>query len=136
MEKSGIQKKIEVGNWLVLAAAVIISSLFLPYEYVLGVIAGGLVSIANFYWLARDLKVAFERFAHKARPFIVMKFYARLLVTGVVLYFVISRLHVSVIGLVIGLSLVMLNIVITIIAMNVKNPLRRSDKNNASIIIS
>ena len=120
MEKSGIQKKIEVGNWLVLAAAVIFSSLFLPYEYVLGVLAGGLVSIANFYWLARDLKVAFERFAHRARPFIVMKFYARLLVTGVVLYFVIARLHVSVIGLVIGLSLVMLNIVITVIAMNVK----------------
>lgn len=136
MEKSGIQKKIEVGNWLVLAVAVIISSLFLPYEYVLGVIAGGLVSIANFYWLARDLKVAFERFAHKARPFIVMKFYARLLVTGVVLYFVITQLHASVIGLVIGLSLVMLNIVITIIAMNVKNPLRRSDKNNAPTIIS
>lgn len=120
MEKSGIQKKIEVGNWLVLAAAVIFSSLFLPYEYVLGVLAGGLVSIANFYWLARDLKVAFERFAHRARPFIVMKFYARLLLTGVVLYFVIARLHVSVIGLVIGLSLVMLNIVITVIAMNVK----------------
>jgi len=120
MEKSGVQKKIEVGNWLVLAAAVIFSSLFLPYEYVLGVLAGGLVSIANFYWLARDLKVAFERFAHRARPFIVMKFYARLLLTGVVLYFVIARLHVSVIGLVIGLSLVMLNIVITVIAMNVK----------------
>ena len=136
MEKSGIQKKIEVGNWLVLAAAVIFSSLFLPYEYVLGVLAGGLVSIANFYWLARDLKVAFERFAHRARPFIVMKFYARLLLTGVVLYFVIARLHVSVIGLVIGLSLVMLNIVITIIAINVINPLRRSDKNNASTIIS
>jgi hypothetical protein len=136
MEKSGIQKKIEVGNWLVLAAAVIISSLFLPYEYVLGVLAGGLVSIANFYWLARDLKVAFERFADRARPFIVMKFYARLLITGVVLYLVITQLHVSVIGLVIGLSLVMFNIVITIIAMNVKNPLRRSDKSNASTIIS
>ena len=136
MEKSGVQKKIEAGNWLVLAVAVIFSSIFLPNEYVLGILTGGLVSIANFYWLARDLRIAFERFAHRARPFIVMKFYARLLVTGVVLYVIITKLPVSVIGLVIGLSLVMLNIVISIIAMNVTNPLRRSDKNDASTIIS
>jgi len=135
MQKTPLQKKIEVGNWIFLCAAAILSLIFLPSRYTLGIVLGGLISIVNFYWLSRDLKRLFEQYADKAKPYIMIKYFIRFIVTGIVLFLIITQTPVSVIGLVVGLSLVVINILITVIGANVKNPLRRFKKKNASPVI-
>ncbi|MBN2282924.1 MAG: ATP synthase subunit I [Deltaproteobacteria bacterium] len=136
MEKSPLQKRIELGNWLILAFVVLVSSIFLSIGMTLGILFGGLISIVNFYWLARDLKKLFLIYADKAKPYIMLKFFLRFGVTGIALFVIVTQTPVSVIGLVIGLSLVVVNIIITVIGANVKNPLRRFRKKDASSVIS
>ena len=139
--KSPLQKKIETGNLLVLGIFLLISAIFLPCRFTIGILVGGIISIANFYWLAKDLKKLFRQFSEgvtekRAKYYILMRFYLRFMITGVVLYFVITRMPVSVIGLVVGLSIVVISIVLTIVIENLINSIRRVKKKDASPVIS
>ena len=139
--KSPLQKKIERGHWLVLGVSLAASALWLPHSFTLGILIGGLISIANFYWLARDLKRLFGLFSEgvtqaRAKYYILMKFYLRFIVSAIVLYVVITRMPVSVVGLVVGLSIVVISIVLTIVIDNLVHSIRRVRKKNASPVIS
>lgn len=134
--KTILQRNIEIGNWVVLGVILALSLLFLSGRFALGVLAGGLVSIVNFYWLSRDLKGALSRHAEKAKPFMMVKYYIRFIVTGVVLFVVITKAPVDIFGLVLGLSVVVINVIVMVIGANVKNPLRRFRKKNASLFIA
>ena len=134
--KDPLQKKIERRNWLVLALLVLASLGFWSIPITLGVLLGGLISIINFYWIYRDLRYAFQGPADRARGKVLMRYYLRLFVTAVVLFFVIAKAGVNVIGLVVGLSIVVINIIATILIDNVKkNPPRRLNKENASLAV-
>lgn len=123
IKKTIMQRNIEIGNWVVLGVLLIVSFLFLPVRFTLGVLLGGLISIVNFHWLSRDIKRAFLRYADRAKPFIMVKYYIRVIVTGIVLFFIITRAPVDVFGLLLGLSLVVINVILTVIGTNLKNPL-------------
>ncbi|MBN2567928.1 MAG: ATP synthase subunit I [Deltaproteobacteria bacterium] len=140
-QKSALQRKIELGHWIILGISLLVSAVCLPHPFTLGLLIGGFISIANFYWLARDLKSLFLRFSEgvtpaRAKYYILMKFYLRFIITGIVLYFVITRTPVSVIGLVVGLSIVVISIVLTIIIEQLINHIRRVRKKDASPVIS
>lgn len=135
IKKTIMQRNIELGNWVLLGLFLILSFLFLSDRFTLGVLLGGLISIANFHWLSRDLRGSFMKYADRAKPFMMVKYYIRFIVTGIVLFFVITRAPVDVFGLLLGLSLVMINVIVTVIGANVKNPLRRFRKKNASFFI-
>lgn len=134
--KTILQRNIEIGNWVALGVILVLSLLFLSGRFVLGVFVGGLVSIVNFYWLARDLKNTLLRHAERAKPFMMMKYYVRVVVTGVVLFVVITKAPVDIFGLVLGLSVVVISVIVMVIGANVKNPLRRFRKKNASLFIA
>lgn len=109
-----IEKKIELSGWLLLTTVVGSSYLFMPGRFTFGLLLGGLISSLNFLWLRRDLKGFFLRDDGKGKLSMILKFYMRFTLTAVLLYFIISRQWADVIGLLLGLSLVVLNIVITI----------------------
>ena len=134
--KTILQRNIEIGNWVALGVILTLSLLFLSGRFSLGVLLGGLVSIVNFYWLSRDLKGALIRHADRAKPFMMVKYYIRFIVTGVVLFVVITRAPVDIFGLILGLSVVVINVIIMVIGANLKNPLRRFRKKNASLFIA
>ncbi len=136
IKKTILQRKVEIGNWVTLGVLAALSILFLSVRFAGGVCIGGIISIVNFYWLARDLRSSLLKHAERAKPFMVMKYYLRLIITGVVLFVVITQVPVDVFGLVLGLSVVVISVVITVVGANVKNPLRRFKKNNASLFIS
>jgi hypothetical protein len=141
MVKTTLQKRIELVNWVTLCVCFILSLIFFSYNFALGVLLGGLISIINFYWLSRNLVKLFRRLSDNSEPgklrqFLLFRYYIRLAITGLVLYFVITKLPVSVIGLVFGLSIVIIGIVLTVIIENVKNSLRRLREKDASNIIS
>lgn len=123
--KDPLQKKIEFSNWIILAVIFIPSLCFAHYKFALGVLIGGLISIVNFYWMEKSLRGAFGKKAGSVKGAIMAKYFLRLALTGVVLYFLISHDTVHVIGLVIGLSVVIINIVtLTIIFLTKHNFLK------------
>ena len=121
-EKDPLQKRLERTNWALLAALAAASLLLRSSSVFLGIVCGGLISITNFHWLYLNLRGVFARHLHRARAALMLRYYLRLAVTALVLYWIISRDLVNVIGLVVGLSVVMLNIVLTTaLALSKKN---------------
>jgi len=135
IKKTIMQRNIEIGNWVVLGIFSIVSFLFMSGMFAMGVLLGGLISIVNFRWLSRDLGIVFLKHADRAKPFIIAKYYIRIIVMGIVLFFVITSMQVDVLGLLLGLSVVVINIILTVVCANLKNPLRRLRKKNASLFI-
>jgi hypothetical protein len=109
--KDPLQSKIELHNWIILGAVSAISFVFLSLNFTLGIIAGGLISIANFYGLTRSLRKAFSNVSGRTKSFLMIRYYMRFILTGVVIYFLLTRTEISVFGLLIGLSLVVVNII-------------------------
>jgi len=120
--KDPLQKRIEFSNWIVLAVILIPSFIFTPFKFSLGVLLGGFISIVNFHWMERGLSGLFQNTKGNAKGPVLIKYYIRLAMTAVVLYFIIANGTVNVIGLLIGLSVVVINILTTmIIALTKKN---------------
>jgi uncharacterized membrane protein (DUF485 family) len=112
-EKDPLQKRLEITNWILLAVLVAGSLLLQSGRFSLGILLGGLISIINFHWLYRNLLGVFKKHLNRARAALMLRYYLRLAVTAIALYWIISRNLADVIGLVIGLSVVVLNIVLT-----------------------
>ncbi len=107
--KDPLQRKIEIFNWIILAIIFIPSLIFAPLKFSLGVLLGGFISILNFYWMERSLRGLFEKHAGNVKGTVMVKYYIRLALTAVVLYFLIAYETVNIIGLLIGLSVVVIN---------------------------
>lgn len=119
--KDQLQRRIEIFNWIILAIVFILSLIFSPIKFSLGVLLGGFISIVNFYWMDRSLRNAFEKNTGNIKGLVVGKYFLRLVLTAIVLYFLIAYKTVNVIGLLIGLSVVMINIIIMVITNLTKN---------------
>jgi hypothetical protein len=111
-EKDPLQRKLEIQNWFFLGILLLIS-LFVSKMFILGVFCGGILSIVNHYWRNRSLKKAFLNVSDKTKSFLMIRYYIRFILTGIVLYVLIAKTPVSVIGLIVGLSVVVINIVFT-----------------------
>ena len=115
-EKDPLQKKIEITNWIIMGILLMLSFFFMPYRFTLGMVLGGFISIVNFHWLDRDLRRVFSRLSERSGSFVMVKYFIRITITAVVLYFIISADIVDIIGLLIGLSTVVITMVFTAIA--------------------
>jgi len=141
VRKTIIQKKIESANWLVVALFVVVGRIFFTDDVALGILVGGLVSNANYFLLARSMRgfvnsVMRDEGAAAARKSagIVAKNLFRLAGTGIVLYCAIVYLEVHVVGLLIGLTAVVVSIVATIVMSNMIQFLGRLRRKDASVI--
>ena len=113
--KDQLQKKIEIVNWIILAIFFIPSLILGTFKFALGVLLGGFISILNFYWMKRSLSRVFEKLSGNVKGAVVFKYFIRLALTAIILYFLISNDTVNIIGLIIGLSVVVIAIVVTVI---------------------
>ena len=116
-EKDPLQKRLELTNWIILGILTLISFFFMPGKFALGMLLGGFISIVNFHWLVRDLRKAFRSISEKSNSAVISKYYIRFAVTAIALYFIITGDIVDIIGLLIGLSTVVIAIVITTVAL-------------------
>lgn len=113
--KDPLQKKIEIANWIILAVLFTASLIFAPLKFALGVLIGGFISILNFHWLGHSLRGFFKNLSGNVKGPVIFKYFIRLAITAVVLYFLIAYDTVNVIGLLVGLSVVVINIIVTLI---------------------
>ena len=113
IKKDPLHQKIEIINWFILALLVMGSMISMPITFTLGVLAGGLISIVNFYWIYRSLQGVFSRSAGVAKFLVISRYYIRLAVIAVVLFFIVTSDHVDVRGVFLGLSIVIVNLLLT-----------------------
>lgn len=94
--------------------------MFCSFRFTLGLALGGLISVVNYYWLNHDLRQVFKSLNGRAQMRIMFKYYIRFGVTAVVLYFIISSGITDIFGLLIGLSVVIVNMVFTVVTALIK----------------
>ena len=111
--KDPLQKKLEIANWIILAILLIPSLFFAPFKFSLGILLGGFISILNFHGMEYGLRNLFKNLSGNVKRPTMMKYYIRLALTGVVVYFLLAADTVHVVGLIIGLSVVVINVTFT-----------------------
>ncbi len=94
---------------------VAISLLFFSTEFTLGILLGGLISVGSYSWRQRDLRAVFRNLTERARSAIMFRYYIRFFVSAVLIFFIITKTSADVIGLVIGLSIVIISIFLTLL---------------------
>lgn len=109
-----IQKRIFIfvtrTNWVLLALVSILGAALLPPDYAWGVFCGGLLVTVNFHLLSRTLKKALSPAHLSSHNVVIAKYYIRFLLSGVVIFVLIQSHFVHPIGLIIGLSVVVVSI--------------------------
>ncbi|MCF8054066.1 MAG: ATP synthase subunit I [Deltaproteobacteria bacterium] len=124
IEKDPLQTRIEISNWLVLTVLVVLSAMLASGEFTLGVLLGGFISIVNFHWLNRDIFKMFGHLTPGAPPpkpaSAVFGFFLRLCVTGIILYLLFTTTPANPIGVAVGLSVVVFNLIITAVWLGLK----------------
>lgn len=113
MEWEKLQNILQRTNWLVLLVLSSFGYFIMSPFWTAGVLFGGLIAIANFSLLQHTVRRAFspEGVHQGARFSIVGKYYLRLVALGVILYVLITRGWIDPVGLVVGLSTVMVSII-------------------------
>jgi hypothetical protein len=96
----GLTAFVSIAGWI----------LFSP-QVGLGALAGGCIAIANFFWIRNVLQRILGQLPAKATMYAQLRFVARLSLTGVLLYFIITSGWFSLAGLFVGLSVIVINII-------------------------
>jgi len=113
VERDRLFRKFKRECWLILAVLGIASFFLMRPDFTLGVLMGGFLAIANFAALQHTVRRAFNPggavvFNKKA---IVLKYYLRLFVLGLLIYMLVTRDLVNPLGLAVGLSVIVIDIV-------------------------
>ena len=103
----GFRKATEFRNLLILASVVLaIVSLLFGLDFLLGSLLGSAIVGLNFHWTARfALNMLEER---KLRPLYLLIYGAKFIVSMMVLYVAIVQLDISAVGIMLGLSNILL----------------------------
>jgi hypothetical protein len=121
-DKDPLQKRLEITNWVILLILASGGFLLHSSQFSLSILCGGLISIVNFHLLYHNLLSVFTKRMNSPGKAILIRFYLRLAVTALLLFLVISGGLVDVIGLIIGLSVVFLNVtLLSILTLSKKN---------------
>ena len=123
-----LYRTLKTVNWTILLLLSLLSFVLMRPSWTMGVILGGLITIANFSLLQHTVKGVFSSQAIEktAKVTIVAKYYFRLLALGVILFVLITRGWVDPVGLAVGLSTVVFSIVGVGIRMALKTSTREA----------
>ena len=99
-------------NWILLFAASILGFALLPPDVAQGILFGGLIVTINFHLLSRTLKTALTPPHLASLSAVLAKYYLRFIVSGFIIFVLISGHYVDPLGLFIGLSVVVVSITI------------------------
>ena len=126
MNPDKLLQKIRFYNWMILMITGSLSFLFMSATFTLGVILGGLIIIGNFRLLQNTIRAAFPAGGGMKRNkgTIIIKFYFRLAILGLIIYMLITNGWVNPLGLTAGLSIV----VITILYVGIQAVFRTSSR--------
>lgn len=112
MDWEKIYRDLRKLNWIALLILSFISYFLMSSSLTMGIILGGLIIIANFHVFQHTICCAFSpEGGMKAKKIVIIgKYYLRLLALGILIYILIGHGWVDPVGLVIGLSTVVISI--------------------------
>ncbi|HOO37129.1 MAG TPA: ATP synthase subunit I [Deltaproteobacteria bacterium] len=110
IHKDPIQKRIEYISLTIWIALCVVSFFLFGDKFALGVLLGGVVCIVNYQWLYRHARAAVSLTARQGKSFMARRYILRLTTTGAVLFALIAYMKIDIIGLLLGLSVMMLGI--------------------------
>jgi hypothetical protein len=102
-------------SWLILAVLLVVSLLFRNIPLTVGILCGGLVSIGGFYWLRRSLTQVLAEPTPGAKARYQFGYVVRLIALAFVLVVLIAILKIDAVGLIVGLSVIVINLFWTMI---------------------
>jgi hypothetical protein len=103
----GFRKATEFRNLLILASVVLaIISLLFGLDFLLGSLLGSAIVGLNFHWTVRFVLNMLEE--RKLRPLYLLIYGAKFIVSMMVLYVAIVQLDISAVGIMLGLSNILL----------------------------
>ena len=108
-------KFVTITNWILFSIVSIAGFLITTPNFAKGIIFGGLIVTINFHMLYRTLKKAFRPPHLASHNVILAKYYLRFIVSGFIIFVLISNHYVNPIGLFIGLSVVVASIMLATI---------------------
>ncbi len=115
-ETSSIQNRILTfvtrANWLVFAAVSVGGLILASSDMLWGIIFGGLIVTINFHLLSRTLKKSLTPSNLTSHNVILAKYYVRFILSGFIIFILISGHYVHPLGLFIGLSVVVASIML------------------------
>lgn len=97
-------------NWVLLAVVSLLGLLATSPPFARGMIFGGLIVTINFHLLAKTLKTALSPQRLTSPNVVLVKYYIRFIISGVLIFLLIRQQVVNPIGLFIGLSVVVASI--------------------------
>ena len=116
IDKVEIQKRILTfvtrSNWILFPASSILAFLLLPADFARGMLFGGLLVTVNFHLLAKTLKRALTPPHLSSHNVVIAKYYLRFIGSGFIIFILIAGNYVNPLGLIIGLSVVVISIML------------------------
>ncbi len=113
-------------NAIVLAILVAGGWYFFSWQLARSILIGGAVATGSFLLLQRDIKQFMSAFEgvdlhwqavkriEKIKFFV--RFYGRLTVLGLLIFLIITRIEIDILGLLVGLSTIMLSVIVVVLA--------------------
>jgi hypothetical protein len=99
-------------NWLVFAVVSVGGLILASSDMFRGIIFGGLIVTINFHLLSRTLKKSLAPSNLTSHNVILAKYYVRFILSGFIIFILISGHYVHPLGLFIGLSVVVASIML------------------------
>ena len=99
------------GSLALTAVLTVAGFAFVSAKMGLGLLAGGIIAMVNFAWMRNVLQRILGLLPSKPNLYAQMRFIARIAVTGLTLYLLIISGWFSLIGLLVGLSVIVANII-------------------------
>jgi hypothetical protein len=118
MKKSGMREEekllkiIVFSNWILLVVLAVGGFLLRTWDFGWGVLAGGLIVSVNFHFLYRTLKKSLDPLKLSRPGIILGKYYIRFLISALIIYVLISEHYVEPLGLILGLSVIVISLLI------------------------
>ena len=97
-------------NWVLFGAISVLGAFLTSSNFALGMICGGLMVTVNFHMLYRTLKKALTPPYLSSHHVVIAKYYVRFVISGIIIFLLISKHIVDPVGLIIGLSVVVASI--------------------------
>jgi len=119
-------RSVQQFNWVLIAVLFAGSWYILNWQVAQSVFIGGLLANISFFLMRRDVNIFMTNFSDAGMHWkavkrlekikFFLKFYGRLTALGVILYALVKYLTIDMIGLVIGLSTIMISVIVVVLS--------------------
>ncbi len=110
MNDEKIVNVLHAGNGILLVLLFVAGWLLFSLHFAAGLAAGGLLSIANFFWLHGIIRRTVRLSKVRAQAYAFSRYVLRLAIIGVIVWFLVTHFDLNMIGLLVGLSVPVVSI--------------------------